>query len=79
MTEVQQLIQELRSKGWSLAAISRELGVTYMAVRRWISGERQPENVVAVTIVLRQMLERRRAPKRPYRRKSGVDWSSGFE
>jgi hypothetical protein len=72
MTEVQQLIQELRVKGWSIAAIGRKVGVTDMAVRRWISGDRRPENVVAVTIVLRQMLKRRRIPKRPYRRKSGV-------
>ena len=72
MTEVQQLIQELRVKGWSIAAIGRQVGVTDMAVRRWISGDRRPENVVAVKIVLRQMLKRRRIPKRPYRRKSGV-------
>jgi transcriptional regulator with XRE-family HTH domain len=73
MTQVQQLIQELRSKGWSIAAIGRGVGVTDMTIRRWVAGERRPENVVAVTIVLQQMLKRRRIPKRPYRGKLGFD------
>jgi predicted transcriptional regulator len=44
MTEVQQLIQELRSRGWSVAAIGRGMGVTDAAVRRWIAGTRQLEH-----------------------------------
>jgi hypothetical protein len=65
MTEVQELIQQLHTRGWSLSAIARGLGVTYESIRRWQAGTRRPENITAVTIVLRQMFDQD-PPKRPY-------------
>jgi transposase-like protein len=65
MNEVPGIIQELQAKGWSATAIARGLGVTYDTVRRWRSGAQHPNNVNAVMIVLRQMLDQP-VPKRPY-------------
>jgi transcriptional regulator with XRE-family HTH domain len=67
-TEVQKLLEELSSKGWTLAAIAKELGVDYSTVYRWRRGRHRPDNLNAVTIVLRQMIETS-APKRTYRRR----------
>ncbi len=63
MGVVQELIGELRSKGWSKAALADELGVTWFTVTRWERG-RLPANEVGVRMVLGQLLQRRRVPKR---------------
>ena len=63
MGAVQELIGELRSKGWSKAALADELGVTWFTVTRWERG-RVPANEVGVRMVLGQLLQRRRVPKR---------------
>jgi transcriptional regulator with XRE-family HTH domain len=65
MIEAQQLIRELKAKGWSTSAIGRGIGVTDESIRRWESGKTRPENQTAVTVVLRQMLGQP-VPKRPY-------------
>ena len=64
MAEVQDLITELRAKGWTVAAIADELGVDYRSVIRWQTGQRSPSNVVGVRAVLSGLLQRRRIPKR---------------
>jgi transcriptional regulator with XRE-family HTH domain len=70
MTEVQELIEELQKKGWTLAAIADELEVDDASVYRWQKGMRSPANVVGVLAVLRGLLQRRRVPKRKrYKRK----------
>jgi hypothetical protein len=51
-----------------VTAIGRELGVSDMAVWRWIAGTRQPENERGVRLMLRGLLKRRTVPKRPYKR-----------
>jgi hypothetical protein len=62
--EIQELIAELRTKGWSMAAISDELGVDYYTVYKWQKGIHAPSNAGAVSRVLRQLLRQRRIPKR---------------
>jgi hypothetical protein len=64
MTEVQELITQLRAKGWTVAAISEELGVDYYTVYKWEKGIHEPSNAGAVLRVLRQLLQQRRIPKR---------------
>src|SRR5688572_12798314 len=64
MTEIQDLIAELRAKGWTVAAISDELGVDYYTVYKWQKGIHAPSNTVAISRVLRQLLQQRRIPKR---------------
>ena len=65
MTEAQQAIKELRDRGWTVAAISRSVGVADASVRRWVNGTRQPENTTAVLALLRSLVGRR-PPRRPY-------------
>jgi transcriptional regulator with XRE-family HTH domain len=65
MIEAQRLIRELKAKGWSTSAIGRGIGVTDESIRRWWSGKTRPENLTAVTMALRQLLDQP-VPKRPY-------------
>jgi transcriptional regulator with XRE-family HTH domain len=64
MNDIQIIIEELREKGWTLAALADELGVTVNAVEKWKAGDRYPRNVKAVLIVLEQLAERKRIPKK---------------
>ena len=63
MNEVQELIAQLRSKGWTLAAVADELGVAANTLGRWQAGSRHPSNPVPVVELLRRLLGRRRVPK----------------
>ena len=63
MNEVQEKLSELQSKGWTLAALSDEMGVHHMTVRRWLSGDRYPENVKMVLMGLDALTRRKRIPK----------------
>ena len=62
--DVQEMITELRGKGWTVAALADELGVDYDTVGRWQRGTRSPANAVGVRVVLGQLLKRQRIPKR---------------
>jgi hypothetical protein len=64
MDEVQELIAELRGRGWTVAALARELEVDYRSIIRWQNGQRTPANVAGVRSILRGLLKRRRIPKR---------------
>jgi transcriptional regulator with XRE-family HTH domain len=64
MDEVQELITELRVRGWTVAALARELEVDYRTIIRWQNGQRTPANVAGVRSLLRGLLQRRRIPKR---------------
>jgi transcriptional regulator with XRE-family HTH domain len=63
MSEVQTKIAELQEKGWTLAALADELGVTVNAVEKWKAGDRQPSNAKAVLTLLDQIAKRKRIPK----------------
>jgi len=64
MNDVQIKINELQEKGWTLAALADELGVTVNAVEKWKAGNRYPSNAKAVLIVLEQLSDRKRIPKK---------------
>lgn len=64
MNEVQQKIQELRDKGWTVAALADELDVKPMTVHRWLSGERHPQNARGIMTLLDQITKRKRIPKK---------------
>jgi len=63
MNDIQIKIKELQEKGWTLAALADELGVTVNAVEKWKAGDREPHNMKVVLMVLDQFLERKRIPK----------------
>ena len=64
MNEIQIKIAELQQKGWTLAALADELGVTVNAVEKWKAGDRQPSNAKAVLTLLNQLDKRKRIPKK---------------
>jgi len=64
MNEVQTKIAELQQKGWTLAALADELGVTVNAVEKWKAGDRQTANSKAVLLMLDEIAKRKRIPKK---------------
>ena len=62
--EIQTRLLELKDKGWTMAAISDELGVSYMTVYRWQKGMRKAENALSVLHMLDTLMKRRKVPKR---------------
>jgi len=64
MNEVQSKITELQQKGWTLAALADELGVTVNAVEKWKAGDRQPANSKAILAMLEQIAKKKRIPKK---------------
>ncbi len=69
MNDVQIRIVELQEKGWTLAALAEELGVTPNAVEKWKAGDRHPANSKAMLAMLDQLTNSKRLPKR--RRNTG--------
>lgn len=64
MNPVQKTIAVLQKKGWSLAAIADEMGVSYNAVQKWKAGDRQPANRKMMIRGLESLSLRKRIPKR---------------
>lgn len=62
-SEVQLRIAELMEKGWTLAAIADELGVTSDTVELWKAGRRNPTNAKAVLAMLDVVLKKKQIPK----------------
>lgn len=62
-SEIQLRIAQLTEKGWTLAAIADELGVTSDTVELWKAGRRNPTNAKAVLAMLDRVLEKKRIPK----------------
>ena len=70
MNEVQERIEALRQKGWTLAAIADELEVTNDAVGKWRAGDRYPKNAKGVFEILDGLLQYGTPPKkRRYKKK----------
>lgn len=63
-TEVQATIGQLVEKGWTLAAIADELGVTSDTVELWKAGRRHPTNLKAVLLMLDRVSKKKRIPKK---------------
>ena len=68
MNDVQELLRQLRKKGWTLSAIADELPAPRNNVDRWYRGARQPSNASSVALALYQLLTRNDIPKK---RRSG--------
>jgi len=64
MSEIQDKIVELQEKGWTLAALADEIGVTTNAVEKWKAGDRKPSNLKAILLLLNQISKRKRIPKK---------------
>ncbi len=64
MNAVRVRIAELEGKGWTLAAIARELGAAYNTVQKWKAGDRQPSNYQLVLEKLEELCRRKRVPKK---------------
>ena len=62
MNEVQARLAGLRAKGWTIAAIASEVGLTVNAVEKWKAGSRQPGK--PTIMVLDTLLNRKRIPKK---------------
>jgi transcriptional regulator with XRE-family HTH domain len=62
--DVQARIAQLQEKGWTLAALADELGVTPNAVEKWKAGDRYPRLEKPVLDALDQLLKRKRIPKK---------------
>ena len=64
MGEVQQVLGQLKAKGWTLAAISDAIEVHRDSVAGWDAGRHSPANAKAVTLLLEGLLRRQRIPKK---------------
>ena len=62
--EIQSRIAELVDKGWTLAAIADELGVTSDTVELWNAGKRNPTNAKGVLLMLNRVSNKKRIPKK---------------
>ena len=66
MNDVQTKIDELETKGWTLAAIADELAVTVNAGEKWKHGDKYPANSKAVLTLLDQISKKKPPKKRRY-------------
>lgn len=64
MNDVHAKITELREKGWTLASIAEEVGVTVNGVEKWVAESRYPANPKGVLLILDSLLKRKRIPKK---------------
>ena len=67
MNEIQDRLLALKEKGWTMAAIADELGVSNMTIFTWQKGTRNAENALSVLYKLDSLLVRKRIPKRKRR------------
>lgn len=66
MNEIQTKLKELQDKGWTLAALADELGMTVNALDKWKHGDRDPNNPKAVFALLDQLLKKKHPKMRRY-------------
>lgn len=63
INDIQTRIAQLVAKGWTLAAIADELGVTSDTVELWKAGRRNPTNAKAVLAMLDVVSKKKQIPK----------------
>jgi transposase-like protein len=68
-SEIPRIIEQLRQKRWTMAAICRAIGVSDATLYRWYNGVLLPDHQGPVAMALRQLLEQP-VPKRRYRRRA---------
>ena len=83
MNDVQQLLEQLRGKGWTLLTVADALEVSYSALRKWSAGMRYPANAPAVKAALATLLDGKRPSNpasrprsKPGAKKQKIDWES---
>ena len=64
MSDVKSRLADLRGKGWTLAAIADEVGVTWRTMKRWETGETSPDTPKPILATLNALLARKRIPKK---------------
>jgi len=69
MDDVQSLLAELITKGWTKASIADRIGVTTNAVEKWQAGDRNISQ--SRLILLKQLLPVKRIPKKRRYAKEG--------
>jgi transcriptional regulator with XRE-family HTH domain len=62
--EIQNKLNELKLKGWTLANIARAIEQSSRAVESWNQGIRNPANLKPVLDSLDKLLKRERIPKK---------------
>lgn len=63
MSDVQEKLAKLQEKGWTLAAIAGEVGLTVNAVEKWKAGQRNPANPKATLALLDNLNRKKQIPK----------------
>jgi hypothetical protein len=63
MNDIQASLAGLQSKGWTLAALSDEMGNHINTLEKWKAGDTYPANVRGVLLVLAQIARRKAIPK----------------
>ena len=63
VNNIQSKLADLQAKGWTLAALADELGLTVNALEKWKAGDRQPANERATLLLLDSLAKQRRIPK----------------
>jgi hypothetical protein len=61
---IQETIEELKTRGWTISAMADALGVPRDTLDRWHHGSRYPANALFVQRGLNMLLARKRIPKR---------------
>ena len=64
VNDIQTSLLQLRSAGWTLAAIADEVGVTRRTADRWYVGDLYPQAAKAVLFMLTRLAKRKRIPKK---------------
>lgn len=64
MNDIQKAIARLQDNDWTLAAIAEEIGVQWLTVHRWKTGQTYPPIAKPVLRNLEAMLRRKRVPGR---------------
>jgi hypothetical protein len=72
VNEIQSRIMDLEKNGWTLAAISRTIGVTPDAIGKWKRAERYPKTDKPVIVALDTLLKKKPPKKKLYTKGSRV-------
>jgi transcriptional regulator with XRE-family HTH domain len=61
---IQNKLDELKQRGWTLASIARAVGQSSRAVESWNQGVRSPANLKPVLDSLDKLVQNKRIPKK---------------
>ena len=64
MNIIQDKLNELKAKGWTLASIARAIGQSHRTIESWNQGKRSPANLKSVLVSLDNLDKAKRIPKK---------------